>query len=500
MDTTPQVPHPLAAMDRRSLLEHGKDALVDFILVLLAEVSALRARVAELTRQLSQNSANSHWPPSADKPAARQARQKRRHDTSLRAPSTRSAGGQPGHRGTTLQAVANPDKVIVHPLPRCCPHCAHALEGLATTKVIKRQVFELPKPQPLEVTEHQAHQSLCPHCHKSVSGSFPSEVSAHVQYGPRLKSTAVYFMDVQLMPCERTAQTFAEVLGITLSQGTLINILNQAGSNARGPCAAILEAIQKSPVRHADETSANLLGLEKKHWVHVLATAVLTYLYVHPRRGLEAMRQVMEGCAGGHLIHDCWASYDSICHLLHGLCNAHLLRELIAMKELGASWAEPLLYLLLEMKSAVDQARRQHGPQAQVEASRREGYVERYRQLVGAALAATPALVKAPGKRGRTAQGKGRNLLLRLAGREEEVLAFLLKPGIPFDNNEAERCIRVVKLREKISGCFRALVTMMAFLRVRSIVGSARKQGYAAMEIIELLFTNPGILPEMLTG
>lgn len=265
MNTSRQASPLLEALDRCGLLGQSIAALVDYIFALRSLCAELRDRLGEATRQLGQNSLNSNWPPSSDKPTGRLARRKRKREAKTKAaaianqeapspaPSPRHPGGQPGHRGTTLRAVEKPDQRIVHLLPQTCPHCAHDIKGLAVTGCIKRQVFDLPKPQPLEVTEHLAHKACCPHCHHSVSGSFPNDVSAHVQYGPRLKAAVIYYMDAQLLPCERTAQTLAETHGVSISQGTLINIANEAGVRAQGTYEAILEAAQKSPVKHADE-------------------------------------------------------------------------------------------------------------------------------------------------------------------------------------------------------------------------------------------------------
>jgi transposase len=453
------------------------EALVEIILALQERLEQLDQRVKELEAQLAKNSQNSNKPPSSDglsKPSPK----------SLRTRSGRKPGGQPGHPGQTLQRVKHPDHIFILGL-EVCPKC-HG-HGLGKERVLgyeSRQVFDLPE-RPLAVTEHRAEIKCCPHCAEEVRATFPAGVSAPVQYGPRFQSLMVYLNQQQLLPYDRLAQLCEDLFGQPLSAGTLAAANERAYEKLASFAQALVNQVSQAPVVHLDESGLRVQGA--LHWLHVASTAELTFYGVHPRRGTEAMDAFgIIGACRQWVVHDHWKPYFAYQECLHALCNQHLLRELkFLWEEQHEVWAQQLSHLLLEFH----QQRQKRGEFNERQFKRA---LKRYRRIVRRGRYRHPRL--APGQR-RSAQSKAANLLDRLENFDLCVLAFLFDERVPFTNNQGEQDIRMIKVRQKISGCFRTLRGAQIFCRIRSYISTCRKQGRNVWEAIQMAVTGRPFIP-----
>ncbi len=437
------------------------------------ELCALRQEVQELQRRLGLNSSNSGKPPSSDglakPPAAPRTRSQRR-------PSGKRPGGQRGHRGTTLRQSASPQRTVSH-LPASCAQCGAALSAADIVgEPQRRQVFELPPPPPLEVTEHQAQACRCGQCGSVTRAVFPAGVNAPAQYGERLAATAVYLQNTQLLPEQRLAEVFADLFGVQLCSASLAGMTRKAAQRWQACTEQIRDLLVNADgVKHLDETGMRING--RTQWLHVLSTAGLTFYRTSERRGslLAGLR--------GLLVHDHWAPYFTLQGVQHALCHAHHLRELEAVAHLdGAAWAGRLQRLLQRANRVMHSVRQRAIPLPRSLLMRLE---RRYDQVLEAALAEYAAQPPLPsGRRGRPKRCKGHNLALRLERRRAEALRFLHDAKVPFTNNQAEQDLRMMKLRMKISGSFRSTQGAADFAILRSVLSTARKQGLNRIETL----------------
>lgn len=463
-----------------ALARANPEALVDYVLALEEQIRRLEARVTELEARLAQNSRNSSRPPSSDglrKPPPR----------SLRGSSGRKPGGQPGHPGNTLQAVAKPDQVKVHALTRCpCGQCGGvSLLGQPVLDHERRQVFDLPALQ-LSVTEHQAEIKRCPVSGRKVSAAFPAGVVAPVQYGPNFRGLTLYLFHQQLLPFDRLRQTCLDLFGQPLSLGTLTQTSRSAHDALAPVESAVIRGIIQAAVVHVDESGLRVAG--SLHWLHVACTPELTHYGVHANRGAEAMDAlgVLPQCRQW-LVHDHWKPYFKY-KALHALCNQHLLRELkFLAEELHEAWARELSTFLIEWKNdprallGLDQVQFDQA-HARYRAIVRRGRRDHPRRRAG---------------QGRSAQDKATNLLDRLEDYDLSVLAFLIDPEVPFTNNQGEQDIRMIKVKQKISGCFRTLAGAQVFARIRGYLSTCRKQGHNLWEACRRLSLGQPFMPSV---
>jgi len=448
-------------------------------------------RIQELLALLNQDSTNSNWPSSRDK--SRTKRQKRTR--SLRKKSGKKAGGQKGHEGRTLELSEKPDVVETH-RPTHCEHCQTPFEeGQHRVAIDKRQVYDLP-PLDLIVTEHQAETLICKHCGEMTMGAFPEDVKAPVQYGPRVQQLGVYLRTEQFIPYERSRQFMFDLFGARISTGTLQNMVSNASKRLQEVVAAIKAGLIASEVGHFDESGFYVGG--KRHWLHVASTPFRTFYYPHEKRGKKGM-----DAAGilpefkGTAVHDGWATYRRYEEAEHALCNAHHLRELTAVEEQDEQhWGYLFRIFLVSAKHAVAQAKAQ-GQTALSE--KKQQQIERiYTQLIEAGLKANPEPAEGwpKGKRGRPKKTKPRNLVERLAKYRRETLTFVYDFKVPFDNNLAERDIRMLKVQQKISGHFRSQEGAEQFCTIRSYTSTMRKQGVNVWTALGSVFADDLLLPE----
>jgi len=456
---------------------------------LRAECQALRERVQTLEEQVSRNSHNSHKPPSSDGLAKPKPK-------SLRQPSQRPTGGQPGHPGHTLRMVEKPDRTVRHAIERCSD-CGRPLDKQEPDRVERRQVFDLPDPK-LEVTEHQVEVKTCS-CGCVNRAAFPPEAAAPVQYGPRVKSVGVYLGEYQLLPFDRLAEIMRDLFACeSFSEGTLANFKADCSRRLKPVETAIRDMAAAAPVAGFDETGVRATG--SLHWLHTVSTRIVTWYYAHKRRGREAM-----DAAGiladyrGYAVHDFWKSYLNY-DCRHALCNAHLLRELTFLwEEQNQKWAKEMIDHVLAIKLAVENAAATGLKSLPLED--RQRFIKVYKRIIRTGYAQNPVAPKhGPKRRGRRKQSKALNLLDRFHGYQKEILAFMRDFSIPFDNNQSERDLRMMKLRQKISGTFRSLDALVNFCRIRGYVSTARKNGLNALDALHRLFLDTPFVPETNTS
>jgi len=447
------------------------------------------AREAHLATVMK-NSQNSSLPPSRDP---------RQRTRSLRQKSGRKPGGQVGHRGTTKEMVAKPDHLVIHS-PESCHLCGSSLNGAEVKGSERRQVHDL-QSQRIEVTEHLSETKVCGRCGMKNKAKFPAGVNAPVQYGQRVRTGAAYLLGYQLLPFERCAETMRDLFNCHLSAGTLATIFKECAGELTEPLMLIKEGLRKSEVLGVDET--NLRVNQKQEWVHIASTEQLTLLVHDTRRGTAAIEQI--GILSGYkgvCVHDGFTAYDQYRQCRHSLCNAHILRELNYVIETSKpSWATEMKKLLLEIKAAVSTAG--EAGKKRLAVRQKKEFLGQYDRIVAEAGKLYEPLQrkKGPSKKPRETEspivGAARKLVNRLGAKRDEILFFMTDFKVPFDNNQAERDLRMLKVKQKISGCFRTSLGAEEFCRLRSYVSTMKKQGYGIKEAIKSVFAGETILPTL---
>ena len=461
------------------------EALRQQVAGLQEQIAAQQALIQQLQDQLAKDSHNSGKPPSSD--GLKKGRRK-----SLRKSGQRPRGGQRGHKGRTLLQVAEPEHVVVHGLAGC-PQCQTELTDVAVEGHVKRQVFDIP-PASIEVTEHQVEVKQCPGCGVCVQGEFPSHVTQPTQYGPRLKAFACYLYSQQFIPLARIRELLTALYGHAPSEPTVLAAARQLASHTQTSLEQIRQQLLAAHVVHFDESGLRVDG--RLRWLHVASTAKLTHYHVHDKRGHIGMR-----VAGilphfkGVALHDYWRSYFKFRDCQHCLCNVHHLRELrFVAEQYGQAWAAQMERLLLDIKAEVAATSALH---TALPPDRLAHYETQYDALIAQGFADNPSAAKTkPRPIGRPKQSPPKNLLDRLHKHKAGVLAFMYDFRIPFDNNLVERDVRMIKVQQKVSGCFRTLDGAHLFCAIRSYISTARKHGINAIDAIYNAFLDQPFIPE----
>jgi transposase len=467
--------------DLARLAERGMGAVMGHVLELEERNRDAEQRLAAKHRPTVPDSRTSHSPPSTDprpKPRPR----------SRRGRSGKKSGGQRGHAGHRLEPVAQPDHVVEHPLRQC--GCGRSLAQVPLDEIVRHQVFDLPR-VPLEVTEHRCERKTCPHCERTSTAVAPEGARQPTQYGVRLAAFATYLTIGHFVPVARTCALISTLTGSRPSEGWVLACQRRLSERLDGFIAQVTDLLRAAPVVSCDETGLRYGA--KRHWLHVCCTALLTLLLVSRHRGSKGTREL--GILGEvrTAIHDNYASYFKF-DCAHGLCNAHHQRELIFVKEeMKQRWAGRMIRVLLDGKRLKE---RYHPRGKAVPARLIERIYARFRLAVKAGYACNPPPPpRRPGQRGRPLRGKALALLDRFTKRERETLLFLHDPDVPWENNQAERDLRMAKVQQKVSGGFRTEAGAQQFARCRSYIDTLRKQDQDIMDGIVMAMAGRAWMP-----
>jgi transposase len=470
----------------QSIYRAGPEALFSLIDYLQDIIESHALRIEALERQRHTDSHNSSKPPSSDGIG--------RRIVQTRKPTGKKPGGQHGHKGSTLPFTDHPDQVVVH-APQRCDKCGMSLEAEASIGYERRQEVELPRVK-AQVTEHQAQFKACSKCGAQTRGEFPVGLNSPIQYGTRIRASLIYLKDYALLPFQRSVELMQDLFGVPICAGTLANIEQQCSAKLETTVELIKENVREAEVGHFDETGMKING--KLFWLHSASTARASYYFPHAKRGTPAMDAmgILPGFQGV-AVHDFWASYLGY-SCAHALCNAHLLRELTFVgEECHQKWAQGLIDALLKWKEAVQQAR-QKGRTALGRWQIRK-IEKQYQKIILRGLRANPPPQETEvRKRGRKKKSKARNLVERLRDYSPEVLRFVYDFRVSFNNNAAERDLRMMKVQQKISGTFRSSQGAVAFCRIRSYIATSRKMGLNVIEALSSVFNGYPLLQKML--
>jgi len=461
----------------------GPDAVVELVSALLKEINDLKERVNNLEQQNAKNSRNSNNPPSADG--------FRKIKKSGKKKKGRKTGGQKGHEGHTLKMSESPDEVIVIPITSC-KRCGHSLKNVAKNHD-RRQQFDIP-PLKLSVTEYRIEKVACPQCGKVSAGEFPKHIRKSTQYGSRFRSLLVYLSQYQLLPYRRIREYVNDVFGHRVSEGTLYNTIKECYNNLEETEAKIKSRIIESYAAGFDESGARCEG--KLHWLHTAGTDKHTFFGFHQKRGQEAMDEfgILPNFQG-YAMHDCFWPYFNYFSCSHLLCNSHLIRELTFQhEELGQKWAGDMIDLILEIKEKTDIAK-ERGKSSALPKRMQLDFERRFDRKVRTGLRKNPYFRQMPGRKGRSKQTDTYNLLVRLKCFKDLYLEFMYDFRVPFDNNQSERDFRMLKVHQKISGCFRSFAGAQFFCRIRGYISTARKNGVNILDAIAASFSGNPFVP-----
>ena len=475
----------------------GEPAIVDLFDVVGKQVEELGSQlekqseaIKELQARLSKDSHNSSKPPSSD---GYRKKNVQKRTESLREKGQKPNGGQLGHEGHTLIASENPDQTTVHKVEQC-EHCNIPLKEVAVDDYEERQVFDIPAIR-IEVTAHRTEIKICPECGHKNQGIFPDGVNNNVQYGNQIKTWSSYFSNQHFIPVKRTAQIFEDLFNHRISEATILKANNELSERVLPAIETVKEMLTASETLHLDESGLRVKG--KLHWLHVASTDKLTHYEVNTKRGTEAM-----DAAGiitnfkGTATHDHWKPYFKYENCDHALCNAHHLRELkFIEKQYHQKWSKKMSSLLLEIKETVEKTSND-----QLSISQIETFEHQYDEIVNDGFNDNPiSPPKSPEsnskKRGPPKNTPPVNLLIRLRDFKPQVLAFMYNFRVPFDNNLAERDIRMVKVKQKVSGCFRTFEGAEQFGRVRGYISTARKNAKNIFDAIKDAFNGIPFIP-----
>lgn len=464
------------------------ESLREQVKTLEGQIDCFQERVKTLEGQQAKDSHNSSLPPSSDRFV--------RLPKSLRQKSGKKPGGQQGHRGHHLRQAEILDEVRVYAV-EACENCQHDLHAHPATLPERRQVMDLPVKR-LWITEHRVEEKQCPQCFHLTRASFPTSVLAPAQYGTGIQILATYLVEGQAVPYARASQLLQELLGVQLSAGSIASFVKTCHQQLADVETSLKTALVKQKVIHQDETGLRV-GKEG-WWVHVCSTDRLTHYAAHPSRGRTGLDAIgIAPAFVGTSVHDGLVSYQGY-RFIEALCNVHHLRELTFVEEvLKQIWAKKMKELLLEMKAEVEQAKATGQHELAIPVLAR--FLRRYDEIVASGYFVNPPpppprkSEHSKRKPGKAKQNPARNLLDRLSQRKFAVLRFLHDFEVPFDNNQAERDLRMIKVQQKVSGCFRTEMGIAMFCRIRSYLSTLRKQGIKLYSALDHTFAGDPVLP-----
>lgn len=465
-------------LDQNAELLAQNTAMVEQLAQLNATVEALTQTIKELQEQKNKNSKNSSKPPSSD------GLKKETKNKSLREPSDKKQGGQPGHTGTHMIITREPDET--HSLiPMPCQNCSQWKHCKGTACIGEtRYKVDVQVTQTLD--SYESMEIKCPKTNQTLKGEFPTDIKGEIQYGESIASIIVALNTVGAVSAKRTQEILGSLFDLPISTGTVLKMVSRCAGKVSGVVETIKEHMCNASKAHFDETGTRVDGHTR--WAHVASDELFTYLFFSDRRGHIGMTEMgVLPSFNGVAIHDCWASYWKF-DILHAICCAHLLRELNGVIENHPeqTWARSFKKLLLDMKQTKDDAIKANLTSA--DAQRIQYYDEEYDTIIKTAFAENPMPAKEPNKKGRPKKGKVLALIERLQKYKGEVCLFLKDFQIDFDNNQAERDLRMIKTKTKVSGCFRTEDGIRKYLTVMSYIGTAKKHGMNAVEAIKNAF------------
>lgn len=468
--------NPEAIVDRINSLEIELSGVKEELNEANEELITLKEEIRNLKALLNQNSKNSSKPPSTDTFSKKKTQ-------SADKKSDRLLGGQKGHPGSTLKTFDSPNEIVN--LRLCnCRFCGHDLQQIKSDGYEKRQEVDLPALN-FRVIEYRSEIKKCPYCGRKNKADFPENITKTVQYSPKIRAIAVYLRNFQLIPYGRISRAFKDLFGLRISPATVKKAENQCFHNLKGVTNYIRKRLLREVVIHCDETGMRVDN--HNDWCHVISTDKWT-LYFHDRsRGSKAMDKMgILPEYTGTMVHDFWSSYFKYPMSKHAMCNAHLRRELKGIQEnFNQDWAKEMSKLLAESKKNADEMGELG---KKIEGKEIEALKEKYKLIVMKGIEENPppkVVESKKGKRGRTRQTKAKNLLDRFIKHEEEILRFATDPRVPFDNNQAERDLRMIRVQQNISGNFRTTQGADAFCRNRGYISTIMKN---MMSVIDSLY------------
>jgi transposase len=477
----PSTPPPPSYEDLAALVVELKllvSTQAEMIAAQAATIAEQAERIAELERQIASDSHNSSRPPSSD------GLRKKPAPASLRRRTGRGPGRAKGDPGGQLEQVTDPDQVVDHH-PAVCGGCGTGLDNVVSVGYRARQVFDLPEIRPV-VTEHRMHRAVC-ECGHTTTATAPGQVSAATVYGAGVRAAICYLSAYQHLPAKRLAEAMDALFALPLSTGTVISVLARGHEGLAGFETQVKEHLAAAPVAHADESGVRVAG--RLHWLHVMCTHLVTFYGIHAQRGRAAMDDLgILPAFTGTLVTDALASY-TIYGEAQALCGAHVLRELIAATEdtrRDPAWAQAMIDVLTEAKDAVADALA--AGESTLAPAALTGFQDRYRQAALCGIAANPHSGTGP-------KPKARALAERLRDRTAQYQRFMTDFAVPFDNNAAERDLRMVKAQQKISGSWRTLTGARRFARIRSYISTVRKHGINPLTALRDLFAGRPWMP-----
>lgn len=464
----------LKDFDPQQLMQSARQQIADepnLSSALKATLELLMTLCLLLLERMPKNSKNSSLPPSLDPNRLKNSKAK----------NQRKPGGQPGRIGRTLKAVEKPDLIenIEVDYSQLPPG-----RWRDSGRYLRRQVFDVTVNT--VVTEYRA-QILVNEQGQEFHAPFPDGVVSATQYGSSVKAMSVYLSQFQILPYDRIADLFADQMMLPLSPGSVCNFNQQAFEALESFEQWVSKKLTESDVLNLDETSINVNG--KRIWLHLAANNLYTRYHPHKKRGLEAINDMgILPNSSAILCHDHWKPYFLFPNE-HALCNAHILRELAAVYETDKqqTWASKCASLLKHFNRIVDKAG------GSLNGQEAEKHKKPYRRLLDLGERQSPEQAKPPGQKGPVKKTTARNLLLRLRQHEDDVLRFMTHDRVPFTNNLAEQNLRMAKVQQKISGCFRTWDGAMTFCRIRGFLSTCQKHNFSPSLALTLLFN--GQLP-----